>query len=119
PLRERKDDIPLLVSHFLDKYGQENRKQGLEVAPEALDLLTEYDWPGNVRELENVVERAVVLCSGEKIGVELVPEHVRKAPNFHMPQFNLPPEGLSSKDVITGFEKRLIEWTLEAADGVL
>jgi DNA-binding NtrC family response regulator len=78
----------------------------------------EYDWAGNVRELENVVERAVVLCSGTKIGVELIPEHVRKAPNFHMPQFNLPPEGISFKDVITDFEKRLIESTLEAAGGV-
>src|SRR6184192_4204011 len=118
PLRDRKDDVPLLVHHFLDKYGEENRKGSLEVTPEALDLLMEYDWAGNVRELENVVERAVVLCSGSKIGVELIPEHVRKAPNFHMPQFNLPPEGISFKDVITDFEKRLIESTLEAAGGV-
>src|SRR5919201_988628 len=118
PLRERKDDIPLLVSHFLDKYGEENRKLGLELAPDALDLLMDYDWPGNVRELENVVERAVVLCSGDKIGVELIPEHVRKAPNFQMPQFVVPPEGISFKEVITDFEKRLIESTLEAAGGV-
>ena len=118
PLRDRKDDVPLLVHHFLDKYGEENRKAGLEVTPDALDLLMEYDWAGNVRELENVIERAVVLCSGPKIGVELIPEHVRKAPNFHMPQFNLPPEGISFKDVITDFEKRLIESTLEAAGGV-
>jgi DNA-binding NtrC family response regulator len=118
PLRDRKDDIPLLVSHFLDKYGEENRKTGLELMPDALDLLMEYDWAGNVRELENVIERAVVLCSGDKIGADLVPEHVRKAPNFHMPQFVVPPEGISFKDVITDFEKRLIESTLEAAGGV-
>ena len=117
-LRDRKDDVPLLVHHFLDKYGEENRKMGLDVAPEALDLLMEYDWAGNVRELENVIERAVVLCSGPKIGAELIPEHVRKAPHFHMPQFNLPPEGISFKDVITDFEKRLIESTLDAAGGV-
>ena len=61
PLRERKDDIPLLVQHFLEKYGEENHKPHLELTPEALDLLMEYDWPGNVRELENVIERAVVL----------------------------------------------------------
>ena len=60
-LRERKDDIPLLVQHFLEKYGEENHKPHLELTPEALDLLMEYDWPGNVRELENVIERAVVL----------------------------------------------------------
>ena len=118
PLRDRKDDIPLLVQHFLEKYGEENRKGGLELTPEALDLLTEYDWPGNVRELENVIERAVVLTPGPRIGVELIPDHVRKAPNFQMPQFVVPPEGISFKDVITDFEKRLIESTLEAAGGV-
>ncbi len=118
PLRARKDDIPLLVQHFLHKYGDENRKPDLEMAPEALDLLTEYDWPGNVRELENVIERAVVLTSGPRVGVELIPDHVRRAPSFHMPQFVVPPEGISFKDVITDFEKRLIESTLEAAGGV-
>jgi DNA-binding NtrC family response regulator len=117
-LRERKDDITLLVHHFLEKYGEENRKRNLELTPDALDLLTEYDWPGNVRELENVIERAVVLTSGPTIGVELIPDHVRKAPNFHMPQFVVPPEGISLKDVITDFEKKLIESTLEAAGGV-
>src|SRR3954463_11151841 len=118
PLRDRKDDIPLLVQHFLAKYGEENRKTGLELTPDALDLLTEYDWPGNVRELENVIERAVVLTSGPRIGIDLIPEHVRRSPNFHMPQFVVPPEGISFKDVITDFEKKLIESTLEAAGGV-
>jgi DNA-binding NtrC family response regulator len=118
PLRDRKDDIPLLSHHFLEKYGDENRKRDLEITPDALDLLTEYDWPGNVRELENVIERAVVLTAGPRIGVELIPDHVRKAPNFQMPQFVVPPEGISFKDVITDFEKRLIESTLEAAGGV-
>ena len=118
PLRDRKDDIPLLVQHFLAKYGDENRKTGLELTPDALDLLTEYDWPGNVRELENVIERAVVLSTGPGIGVDLIPDHVRKSPNFQVPQFVVPPEGISFKDVITDFEKRLIESTLEAAGGV-
>jgi two-component system response regulator PilR (NtrC family) len=118
PLRDRKDDIPLLVQHFLRKYGDDNRKSGLELTPEALDLLTDYDWPGNVRELENVIERAVVLTSGPRIDVDLVPEHVRRSPNFHMPPFVVPPEGISFKDVITDFEKKLIESTLEAAGGV-
>ena len=118
PLRERKDDIPLLAQHFLRKYGDENRKGDLELTPETMDLLTEYHWPGNVRELENVMERAVVLSSGARIGPELVPDHVRRAPAFHMPQFQVPPEGISFKDVIIDFEKRLIESTLEAAGGV-
>jgi DNA-binding NtrC family response regulator len=119
PLRERKDDIPLLTQCFLNKYGEENRKTGLELTPEALDLISDYDWPGNVRELENVIERAVVLTSSPRIGVELVPDHVRRSPSLHLPpQFVVPPEGISFKDVITDFEKRLIETTLEAAGGV-
>jgi two-component system response regulator PilR (NtrC family) len=118
PLRERRDDIPILVQHFLGKYGAENRKPDLELTPEALDLLTAYDWPGNVRELENVIERAVVLTPGARLDVDLIPEHVRRGPNLHMPQFVVPPEGISFKDVITDFEKRLIESTLEAAGGV-
>lgn len=118
PLRERKDDIPLLVQHFLVKHGDQNRKVDLELAPEALDVLTEYDWPGNVRELENVIERAVVLTSGPRIGVDLLPDQLRHGPSFSAPQFVVPPEGISFKDVITDFEKRLIESTLEAAGGV-
>src|ERR687895_65093 len=117
-LRERRDDIPLLVQHFLEKYGEENNRKTLEITPEALDLLMDYDWPGNVRELENVIERAVVLTSGARIGADLIPDHVRKAPTFQIPQFVVPPEGISFKEVITDFEKRLIESTLEAAGGV-
>ncbi|HTL02435.1 MAG TPA: sigma-54 dependent transcriptional regulator [Vicinamibacterales bacterium] len=118
PLRDRRDDIPLLVQHFLEKYGEENRKTGLDLAPEALDLMMAYDWPGNVRELENVIERAVVLSSGNGIGPDLIPDHVGRPTVFQMPRFVLPPEGISFKDVITDFEKALIESTLETAGGV-
>jgi len=118
PLRERKEDIPVLAQHFLEKYSGENEKTGLELTADALDLLMDYDWPGNVRELENVIERAVVLTSGPRIGADLVPEHVRSSPAFHIPRFVVPPEGISFKDVITSVEKRLIESTLEAAGGV-
>src|SRR3954454_14937713 len=118
PLRERKDDIPLLVQTFLEKYGKENQKTHLDLTAEALDLLQEYDWPGNVRELENVIERAVVLSTGSKIDADLVPDHVRSSKRFQMPQFVVPPEGISFREVITDFEKRLIESTLEAAGGV-
>jgi DNA-binding NtrC family response regulator len=118
PLRERKDDIPYLAQHFLEKFGAENNRPELELTPEALDLMMDYDWPGNVRELENVMERAVVLSSGQRIGPELIPDHVRSAPVFHIPRFVVPPEGISFKDVITNVEKRLIESTLEAAGGV-
>ena len=118
PLRERKDDIPLLAHHFLAKYSEENQKPGIELTADALDLMTDYDWPGNVRELENVIERAVVLTSRNRIDADLIPEHVRSSPGFHIPRFVVPPEGISFKDVITDVEKRLIESTLEAAGGV-
>jgi two-component system response regulator PilR (NtrC family) len=118
PLRDRRDDIPLLAQHFLQKYGEENGKSPLELLPEALDLLMEYDWPGNVRELENVIERAVVLCPGARIGAELIPEHVRGVHAFEIPQIAVPPEGISFRQVTADFERRLIESTLEAAGGV-
>jgi two-component system response regulator PilR (NtrC family) len=118
PLRHRKEDIPLLMQHFLEKYSEENNKPDMEITPEALDVLTDYDWPGNVRELENVIERAVVLSTRPRIDVDLIPEHIRSAPPFHIPKFAVPPEGISFKDVITNVEKRLIESTLEAAGGV-
>jgi two-component system response regulator PilR (NtrC family) len=118
PLRERKEDIPLLVQHFLQKYSTENGKPGVELSPAALDLLLDYNWPGNVRELENVIERAVVLSTGPIIGEDLVPEQVRTRPVFRMPQFALPAEGIRFNEVTADFEKRLIESTLEAAGGV-
>ena len=118
PLRERKEDIPLLAQHFLEKYGDENAKSGMELAAEALDLLVEYDWPGNVRELENVIERAVVLSSSSRVGIDLIPDHVRATRPFHIPTINVPPEGISFKEVVGDFERRLIESTLEAAGGV-
>jgi DNA-binding NtrC family response regulator len=90
----------------------------MDLTPEALDLLMDYDWPGNVRELENVMERAVVLSNGGRIGADLIPDNVKMPPSFALPKFVVPPEGISFKDVITNVEKRLIESTLEAAGGV-
>jgi two-component system response regulator PilR (NtrC family) len=118
PLRERKDDIPLLVQHFIEKYGKENNKPNLELSAEALDLLSEYDWPGNVRELENVIERATVLTSGTRIDADLIPDNVRNGRRFQMPQFVVPPEGISYRDAEASFQRNLIESALEAAGGV-
>jgi DNA-binding NtrC family response regulator len=77
PLRERKEDVPLLLDHFLRKFSEENKRPVGRFSPGALRLLVDYEWPGNVRELENVVERAVVLSSQELLEVELLPESVR------------------------------------------
>ena len=118
PLRQRKEDIPALVNHFVEKYARENEKPVAGVTPEALQALMDYDWPGNVRELENVIERGVVLTTEARIGRELIPDHVRTAPSFHVPNMTVPPEGISLKDVVGGFERRLIESTLESTGGV-
>src|SRR6202048_3215279 len=77
PLRDRREDVPLLLAHFLDRYCLENAKPLRQFTQAALKLLVDYHWPGNVRELENVVERAVVLSSQELMDVDLLPESVR------------------------------------------
>jgi DNA-binding NtrC family response regulator len=77
PLRERKEDIPLMIERFLQQFCQENGKPPRIFTHSALKLLMDYDWPGNVRELENVVERAVVLSTQEAMDVDLLPESVR------------------------------------------
>jgi transcriptional regulator with GAF, ATPase, and Fis domain len=77
PLRERKEDVPLLVERFLERYCQENGKPPRSFTNGAMKLLMDYDWPGNVRELENVVERGVVLSIQELMDVDLLPESVR------------------------------------------
>ena len=79
PLRNRREDIPLLVDHFLGVYCKKNGRTRLEVSKEALGKLMDYSWPGNVRELENVVERAAVLCRSDVLALEDLPEVVAQA----------------------------------------
>jgi DNA-binding NtrC family response regulator len=76
-LRERREDVPLLLNHFLERFCQENGKPMRYFTASAMKLLMDYDWPGNVRELENVVERAVVLSTHERVDVDLLPESIR------------------------------------------
>lgn len=77
PLRDRREDIPLLAAHFVNKYAQIEHKEVEGISPDALELLMAYNWPGNVRELENAVERAVVLASGVEIHARDLPNTVR------------------------------------------
>ncbi len=76
PLRERKEDIPLLAAHFIKKFAEENGRAAQQLTPEALRPLMDHAWPGNVRELENVMERAVVLSSATHIGPDMLPDEV-------------------------------------------
>ena len=78
PLRARSEDIPLLAQYFLDKFCLENNRPPMGFTPEAMQALKQYLWPGNVRELENVVERAVALCSGASVDVDDLPEEMRQ-----------------------------------------
>jgi DNA-binding NtrC family response regulator len=89
PLRERREDIPMLVQHFIEKFNQDSGKRVQGVHPDALDVLKGYEWPGNIRELRNSVERAVILCDGELITREhLPPDMAGKGPDkqaFRLP----------------------------------
>jgi two-component system, NtrC family, response regulator AtoC len=76
-LRERAGDIPLLVEHFLRKFNERLKKHVSSVEPDALDVLASYAWPGNIRELENVIERAVLFCDGQKLRAQDLPPEVR------------------------------------------
>ena len=95
PLRERREDIPMLLAHFLERFCLENDKPLRQFTPAAMKLLMDYDWPGNVRELENVVERAVVLSTQERVDVDLLPDSIRskeivRGVSFPLSEF-LPP----------------------------
>jgi transcriptional regulator with PAS, ATPase and Fis domain len=78
PLRDRPGDIPLLVQHFLREFSRATDRDCIEMTSEALRLLEQYLWPGNVRELRNVIERAVVLCDGNTVQVQDLPDYVRE-----------------------------------------
>ncbi len=102
PLRERKDDIPLLASHFLQKLTQEKRKEVTGISPEVMEILLGHSWPGNVRELENVVEHAIIVSKKEKILLKDLPQY--------LVQQSLPGSQLVS---LEDHEKDLIMKTLE------
>jgi DNA-binding NtrC family response regulator len=111
PLRQRKEDIPLLVEHFLKKYAEENERPVRRITPEALRPLMAYSWPGNVRELENVIERAVVLSSGAEIVADLLPDSMMgRGSAFNMHD---PPSDASLFEIVEDVERRIITDMLE------
>jgi two-component system, NtrC family, response regulator PilR len=118
PLRRKREDIPLLITHFLDKYSEENKKKIPQVTPDAMRILMDHSWPGNVRELENTIERAIVLCTGDRIGPELLPDYLRYPVSTDQPSMVVPAEGLSLKDAVSRYERAMILQSLELANGV-
>jgi two-component system response regulator PilR (NtrC family) len=118
PLRRRREDIPLLISHFLAKYAEENKRKVREVTPDAMRILMDHHWPGNVRELENAMERAVVLCIGDRITPELLPDYLRYPARTDQPAMIVPADGIALKDAVSNYERAMILQSLELANGV-
>ncbi len=117
PLRERREDIPLLAEHFMRLYASENNKAITGIAPDAMRALLDHDWPGNVRELENAIERAVVLCPGGAISLELLPDNVL-APERTEVAVRLPENGSTYKELVEEYERRLVRTALRRTGGV-
>jgi two-component system response regulator HydG len=111
PLRERPEDIPLLVDHFLRRYSQRNQRSIAGITKEAMERLIEYHWPGNVRELENTIERAIVLTRDATIGVDALPPTILTS--SRIPTQIVVPIGTKMKDV----QRRMISETLKQTHG--
>jgi two-component system response regulator PilR (NtrC family) len=118
PLRERHEDIPLLVRHFLDKFAAAAGVEPKDISPEALSLLERYSWPGNVRELENVIERAVTLEAKPVIREESLPDSIRGAHAPDVTRVELPPEGLDLDAFMERIERDLLTQALRRTDGI-
>ncbi len=115
PLRERKDDVPLLVDHFIAKYGLRLGRGSMSISRDALRMLIDYHWPGNVRELENTIERAMVLADSDRIEVANIPDKLREAPGeVPIPMLG---DDLSIKKATRTIERELIRRSLEKTGG--
>jgi DNA-binding NtrC family response regulator len=97
PLRERKDDIPLLVRNFLRHFSKVNEKEVVDLAPDAMDALLTYDWPGNVRELRTAIEHGVVMASGDRITLRDLPSAVRAVAGKNLPRGISPSQAFGAK----------------------
>jgi len=117
PLRERMEDIRLLVNHFIEKYGKEAGKEKIELSPEGWKALYAYPWPGNVRELENVIERAVVLNSGGVIELKDLPAEFSQNPEGLDVEGFIPPDA-SLQTTLEEIEEKMIRRALSHAGNV-
>jgi two-component system NtrC family response regulator len=118
PLRERREDIPLLASHFAEKVAREQGVQRRAFSTEAMDYLTGYEWPGNIRQLENVVERCLVLASHDMIVVEDLPQEIRDEETQLKSAVDLLPAKLDLGDTLEKIEAALIRRALVRTDFV-
>ncbi|HUL59215.1 MAG TPA: sigma-54 dependent transcriptional regulator [Anaeromyxobacteraceae bacterium] len=118
PLRERRDDVPAFLEHFLSRFVAEQGRGPMRLAPDAERLLLAYRWPGNVRELANVMERAVTLAEGDVVGAAVLPPALRDpaVPDAIAPA--LPEGGMDLQAHLDAIERRVLEQALERAGGV-
>jgi transcriptional regulator with PAS, ATPase and Fis domain len=114
PLRERKEDMPELVSFFIKKYNQEFGKRVKDIEENALKALRDYHWPGNIRQLESVIERAVLMCGTPQIGLKDIKSELRFFQGKGILDFDLPDEGISVEEL----EKDLLKKAMQKANGV-
>src|SRR6056297_2443377 len=125
PLRERKDDIPLLAAHFLNRFCLQTGKKIQGFTPESMEQLNSYSFPGNVRELQNVIERAVTFCHGPKLDVEHLPTRIRqcvdteikKTGSSSIDMTDVLLKGYDQLPSLQEIEKKYIERVLEKVDG--
>jgi two-component system response regulator PilR (NtrC family) len=126
PLRERREDLPLLVNHFVKKYAPGAGKNISRVTPDSLSALANYDWPGNVRQLENAIERAVALETGDELKVELPVERARAraaaagagADTISVPAGAVLPDGMDMEKYVAEIERSLLKSALQQSNGV-
>jgi DNA-binding NtrC family response regulator len=120
PLRDRKEDIPILVRGFLRHFCRENQKPLLDLVPNAMDALLAYDWPGNIRELRTAIEHGVVMATGKQITLRDLPAAVRQVATAKLPGGVSPTEAFGEKTSpldLHETERRLIAQALAATNG--
>ncbi|WP_428263010.1 sigma-54-dependent transcriptional regulator [Haliangium sp.] len=120
PLRQRREDIPLLIEHFLRRFATEQQKPKPQLSPAAMKLLQDYDYPGNVRELENIIERALTLSGDDHIDTDLLPALAAHSALGAQDAGGLaiPDEGIDLDRVLSDYERTIIERALDQTGGV-
>ncbi|HVT17716.1 MAG TPA: sigma-54 dependent transcriptional regulator [Thermoanaerobaculia bacterium] len=118
PLRQRREDIPLLVEFFLQKYSRQMELPPRQISIEAMKMLESYDWPGNVRELENLIERALALSHSETVTTRDLPVHLLTSRRTNSDTIELPEEGLDLEAYLEDLRSQLMRQALDRANGV-